>query len=122
MSQEKDVIDTVTPKIIIAMLFKSRNTMNIVSLKTTSSTIKDITSKYYSKLLPLINTLAELNFEVAGKRETDRIPPSEYIDPIQHMNDCLYYFPRYIKLFKTPEEQNIYNKILSLMNKTKNSL
>lgn len=119
MSQRKDTIDTITPKIVFGQLFKSRNTMHIVHLRTESRATHDTCQNYYETLLPLIDDLIETHFGVTGRKELDMIPSSVYVDPVEHMNDMMYYITSSRKIFNTTQEANIIDEILHLISHTK---
>lgn len=119
MSRPKDTIDTITPKIVFGQLFKSRNTMHIVHLRTQSMAVHKTTQAYYEELLNLTDHLIEVHFGVTGKKEFDMIPHSVYVDPIAHMNDMFYYITSNRHLFQTAQELNIIDDILTLISKTR---
>lgn len=119
MNKEKEKFDSITPKIVLGQLFKSRNIMHIVHLKNPSFAVHTATQMYYEKILTLTDELAEVHFGITGKKDIDSIPAATYIDPTQHINDISYYMESNRKLFKTSEEQNIIDEMLSLMGKTK---
>lgn len=115
---DKNIFTTITPKMVLGQLFKSRDTAHIIHLKTTSFSTHKAMEKYYKGLLELIDTLAETYFGVVGKKELDEIPGSKYIDPIQHLKDICYYLEGNRKVFTTTCEQNIIDEIHGLMYKT----
>lgn len=119
MAENKDIFTTITPKMVLGQLFKSRDVMHIVHLKTNSFAVHKATDIYYSSLLDLVDSLAETHFGVMGKKELDDIPAAKYIDPVAHLNDICYYLTSNRKLFTTTPEQNIIDEILALMYQTK---
>lgn len=120
MSKEKDYFDSITPKMVLSQLFKSLNTMRIVSLKTNSYSVYNNCNDYCKALEPLIIELAHVHFGVIKKKELDEIPSAKYVDPMMHLNDINYYLDNNRKLFKTSQESNIIDEILKLVSKTKN--
>lgn len=118
MKPEKDVFITITPKIILGQLFKSRDIMHIVHLRTTSFAVHKATEAYYTSLLDLTDHLAETHFGIIGVADVDDIPPARYTDPTQHLNDMVHYLSSHKKLFTTSAEQSIIDEILALMYKT----
>lgn len=119
MTKEKETFDSITPKIIIGQLYKSANTMRIVSLKTNSYSIRSASREYANLILPLVDSLAEIHFGVSKKKELDEIPGARYIDPTMHINDISYYLEGNSKLFKTQQELSVINDILSCISHTK---
>jgi hypothetical protein len=122
MSKEKDYFDSITTKMVLSQLFKSLNTMRIVSLKTTSYAVHNTSNAYCREIQSLILELAHVHFGVIKKKELDEIPSAKYVDPTMHLNDINYYLDNNRKLFKTSQESNIIDEILKLISKTKNLL
>lgn len=122
MNPEKTTLDNITSKIMISQLFKSINVMNLVNLKSNSYIYKKVCSEYTKELTNLTFRLAELHFGNIDKKEIDEIPSAKYVDPLMHMNDCLYYFEKGYNVFKNNQEKSILSQILILMNETKNKL
>jgi hypothetical protein len=119
MNKEKEKFDTVTLNIIFGQLFKSKNTMLIVHLKTESLAVHNASKVYFQKLEELLLELTKVSFGIAGRKMIDEIPHSKYIDPEHHLNDIYFYLNRYKDLFKSQEESNIIGEILKLISKTK---
>lgn len=119
MNKEKLNFDTITPKLVLGQLFKSRNVMHIVHLKTQSFAVHKASQEYYDTLLTLTDDLAETHFGVTGKKELDLIPAAQYMDPEMHLNDIYYYLSSNRHLFTSDEEANIIDEILALISKTK---
>lgn len=115
----KDVFATITPKMVLGQLFKSRDTTHIIHLKTNSYAIHKAMEKYFKSILDLTDRLAETHFGITGKKEIDDIPSSKYIDPSEHMNDISFYLNRNRAVFTTSQEQNIIDEMLGLMNQIK---
>jgi|694.fasta_scaffold01165_6 hypothetical protein len=119
MNPEKTKFDSVTPSIFFGQLFKSRNIMHIVHLKTNSLAVHKTCEAYYTLLLDLTDNLIETNYGVTGKKQLDEIPSAKYINPVEHLNDLHFYVSKYKYLFKSQEETNIIDDILALISKTK---
>lgn len=119
MTKEKENFDAITPSIIFAQLFKSRNTMEIVHLKTESLSVYNTSKVYYETITKLIIDLVKVNSGISGKKQIDDCPSSKYIDPTLHLNDIHYYLSRHKTIFRTQEELNIIEDILRLISKTK---
>lgn len=119
MNKEKTMFDTITAKIVLGQLFKSRNVMHIVHLRTNSYATHKATEKYFERILDLADRLTEVHSGVTGVKEIDSIPPATYIDPVMHLTDIYQYVVSNRYLFTSKEEQNIIDEILGLMSKTK---
>ena len=115
MTKEKDYFDNITPKLVLAQLYKSANTMKLVQLKTNSRLVYDICKDYHMQLTDLVDKLSQAYFAIHKKKDVDDIPSAKYIDPIMHMNDVIYYLETNSKVFKSHQEQFIVHKILSKM-------
>jgi hypothetical protein len=118
MADNKDIFSTITPKMVLGQLFKSRDVMHIVHLKTNSFAVHKATDIYYNELLELVDKLAEIHFGVMGKKELDEIPSAKYIEPTQHLKDISYYLTGNRRVFNTSAEQNVIDEILGLIYQT----
>lgn len=118
MADNKDTFTTITPKMVLGQLFKSRDIMHIVHLRTTSLSTHKTAEAYYTSLLILVDLLAEVHFGVIGKKDIDEIPTAKYIDPTMHLNDLSYYLTGNRRVFTTSHEQSILDDIMTLISKT----
>ena len=118
MAENKDIFTTITPKMVLGQLFKSRDVMHIVHLRTNSFAVHKATDTYYNEILDLTDKLTEVHFGVTGKKEFDEIPSAKYIDPTSHLKDVCYYLTGNRKVFTTTAEQNIIDEILALVYQT----
>lgn len=115
MTKEKSTFDSISPKLIIGQLYKSVNTMRIVSLKTQSDNVRKTCRDYNRVVVDLVDALAELHFSIINKKEIDEIPTARYVDPLMHLSDVIYYLEGQSKLFKSQAEQLVISEILTQM-------
>lgn len=116
MNNNKDEkFATITPKIVLGQLFKSRNVMTLVHLRTHSLAIHKTSEEYYESLSKILDKLAEVHFGAIGKKEIDDIPHAKYVDPEMHLKDISHYLQTNRGVFLTSAEQSIIDELLALM-------
>lgn len=118
--KEKEIFTSVKPEIVISQLFHSRDVMHIAHLQTTSYAEHKALNEYYDGILGLTDDLTESYFGCIGKRLPIKIPASEYVNPILHLNQMKDYMMKHRNSFGSERThiQNIIDEIVALITKT----
>ena len=118
--KENEIFTSVKPEIVIAQLFQSRDMMHIAHLQTTSYAEHKALNRYYDELLDLIDSLIESYFGCIGKRLPIKIPGSDYVNPVLHLNQMKDYMMKHRNTFGVDRThiQNIIDEIIALITKT----